>query len=63
MELFNADDDISLTERSPAEQRNGKDRRCGTDRRNAVRYEATRRKNHGRRKEDRDPWKDALEFE
>ena len=45
------------------ERRTIKDRRIGKDRRNLVRYEAGRRKNHGRREEDKDPWKESLEFD
>lgn len=45
------------------ERRSCKDRRAGLDRRNLIRYEAGRRKNHGRRTEDKDPWKESLEFD
>jgi len=45
------------------ERRCGEDRRTGGDRRNDVRFEKCRRKNHGRRAEDKDPWKESLEFE
>ncbi|WP_019620578.1 hypothetical protein [Amphritea japonica] len=45
------------------ERRVIQDRRAGNDRRNLIRYEAGRRKNHGRRQEDKDPWKESLEFD
>lgn len=45
------------------ERRCGEDRRKGSDRRKSIRYESCRRKNHGRRKEDKDPWKEALNFD
>ena len=45
------------------EKRSGTDRRKRKDRRDLIRFETCRRKNHGRRKEDKDPWKDALELD
>lgn len=51
-------DDPTQTDR-----RRGRDRRCQHDQRNEVRYESPRRKNHGRRQEDKDPWKESLNFE
>ncbi|MBN0987447.1 hypothetical protein [Amphritea pacifica] len=45
------------------ERRSGKDRRHIRDRRDQIRFEADRRKNHGRRTEDRDLWKESLEFD
>ena len=49
-------------EKPPIERRCGQDRRSGRDQRKEVRYEASRRKNHGRRTQDKDPWKESLEF-
>ncbi len=43
------------------EKRSGKDRRKTKDRRDEIRFEECRRKNHGRRLEDRDFWKESLE--
>lgn len=45
------------------DKRSGTDRRKYKNRREQIRFEADRRKNHGRRREDKDPWKDALEFD
>ncbi len=42
------------------EKRSGLDRRKTTDRRDEIRFEKCRRKNHGRRIEDRDFWKESL---
>lgn len=63
MQPYDYGEDSQVSEKPHTERRNGTDRRCGTDRRNGVRYEACRRKNHGRRKEDKDLWKESLEFE
>ncbi len=41
-------------------RRSDSDRRSGKDRRGEIRYELDRRKNHGRRSSDKDPWKDSL---
>lgn len=43
------------------ERRSGQDRRRIKDRRDEIRFENCRRKNHGRRQEDRDFWKESLE--
>lgn len=45
---------------SPLNRRAVSDRRSGKDRRGEIRYELDRRKNHGRRSSDKDPWKDSL---
>ena len=45
------------------ERRIAQDRRQGHDRRDGIRFEKERRSNHGRRKEDKDPWKESLEFD
>ncbi|WP_417222085.1 hypothetical protein [Amphritea sp.] len=45
------------------DKRSGHDRREYKDRRDEIRFQENRRKNHGRRIEDKDPWKDALEFD
>ena len=61
---LNSDPDSNFEVDKPQiERRNGLDRRDGKDRRYDVRYEPTRRKNHGRREDDRDLWKESLEFE
>ncbi|WP_299195641.1 hypothetical protein [uncultured Amphritea sp.] len=44
------------------ERRSGQDRRKVKDRRDEIRFENCRRKNHGRRIEDRDFWKESLEL-
>ena len=46
---------IPTGEKPPIERGCGQDRRSGHDQRKEVRYEPSRRKNHGRRKEDKDP--------
>ncbi|MDO6562204.1 hypothetical protein Q4488_02305 [Amphritea sp. 1_MG-2023] len=50
-------------ERPLIEKRCGIDRRNHKNRREQIRYEPDRRKNHGRRVNDKDPWKDAFEFD
>lgn len=51
----------TVTDSEPAiERRRQPDRRSGKDRRGDIRYEHDRRQGHGRRKTDKDPWKDAF---
>lgn len=53
----------SITNEEPpsyTNRRSDSDRRSGKDRRGEIRYELDRRKNHGRRSSDKDPWKDSL---